>query len=280
MRVLLSAPVVVLATVIAVARGPVMLDAAPLLALLPAEACDAAADRARCRAAGPKEWLPEERQIVGEALQRLSAHELARGIVAAAVENGYSGLRRYVTHTEADREQRYVPTYSPGFVLFGTKTIGMTDAFFQTAHLSDPIAGYRFGDLMLLHELVHAYDDQRVSIDREFTARSGWRLRDERWVYAYPVHASTYHGVFAETLTLYALGKPAQAWARSRSFATTLPFPVPTIQSLASPGESFADVLAHLILDVGAASYLKPDLVDYFKRDVFPMLMEKGRQTP
>jgi hypothetical protein len=53
---------------------------------------------------------------------------------------------------------------------------------------------------------------------------------------------------------------------------------LPTIESLASPGETFADILAHLIVDNGAPTYLKPEVVEWFESQIFPLLREKARR--
>jgi hypothetical protein len=90
---------------------------------------------------------------------------------------------------------------------------------------------------------------------------------------------SAYNGVFAETVTLYARGRYTDAWTKDRSFATSMSFPLPTIQSLATPGESFADILAHLILDPTATSYLKPSVVEWFQTQVFPALQRDAQRA-
>ena len=247
-------------------------------ALLPAAKCAEASDPAQCLVAGPKEWSADERIVIQETLRRIAAHELVQGILVGAHENGYTGLRRYSTDTKHDPISGRRPKFSPGFVLYSSRVIGITDAFFQTADLTDPISGYRFGDLILLHELIHAFDDRKESSDVGFTSVSGWVFRNDRWEYSHPVSVSGYSGVFAESLTLYGRGRYDEARTRDRSFATSLTFPVPTIQSLASPGESFADILAHLIVDTRATTYLKPDVVTWFEGKVFPVLFDKGRR--
>jgi hypothetical protein len=82
--------------------------------------------------------------------------------------------------------------------------------------------------------------------------------------------------VYADTLTLYATGRYGEARKRDRSFATSMKVPLPTIQALASPDETFADILAHLILDDRAGAYLEPHVVRWFEADVFPALREKA----
>ena len=249
---------------------------APGFSLLPAANCDEAHDVRQCLVAGPKEWSADERQVIQETMRRLTAHELVQGILVGAQENGYTGFRRYSTDTRQDPTYGRVPKFSPGFVLYPSKVIGITDAFFQTANLTDPMSGYHFRDLILLHELIHAFDDRKGSTDAGFTSIAGWVFRNNRWEYTHPVSVSAYNGVFAETLTLYGRGRYAEAWNRDRSFATSLTFPLPTIQSLATPGESFADMLAHLIVDSGATTYLKRDVVEWFERNVFPALLDKA----
>ncbi|MGH9175567.1 MAG: hypothetical protein ACRD1H_14475, partial [Vicinamibacterales bacterium] len=205
-------------------------------------------------------------------------HELVRGILVGARDNGYAGLRRYTTDTKQDPTFGRAPKVSPGFVHYASRVIGITDVFFQTADLTDSISGYRFGDVILLHELIHAFDDRTGSTDVGFTSVSGWVFENNRWTYAHPVSISGYHGVFAESLTLYGRGRYGEARTRDRSFATSLTFPLPTIQSLASPGESFADILAHLIVDPRATTYLPRDVVSWFAGNVFPILIDKGRR--
>lgn len=258
-------------------RSAVLSDAAGF-SLLPAETCARASDVRRCQVAQPKEWSDDDRLAMQDALRRLTAHELVQGLLVGAQENGYSGLRRYATGTKHDPMFGPVAMFNPGFVLYGSKVIGITDALFQSAEVRDPLSDYRFGDLILVHELAHAFDDLKLSTQPGFTSISGWTFRNNRWEYTNPVGISAYHGVYAETLLLYVRGRYREAWTRDRSFATSLTFPLPTIESLASPGESFADMLAHLILDSGATTYLKPQVVEWFENQIFPLLKDKARR--
>jgi hypothetical protein len=251
---------------------------APGFALLPAAKCDEAHDVGHCLVARPKEWSADERLVIQQTMRALTAHELVQGILVGAQENGYTGFRRYSTDTKPDPRYGRAPKFSPGFVLYPSKVIGITDAFFQTADMADPVSGYRFGDLILVHELIHAFDDRRWSTDVGFTSVSGWVFRNDRWEYAHPISVSGYNAAFAESLTLYGRGRYGEARTRDRSFATSLTFPLPTLQSLATPGESFADLLAHLIVDRRAATYLHADVVAWFERNVFPVLLDKARR--
>jgi hypothetical protein len=247
--------------------------------LLPPVACESEDDAQRCAVARPKEWTPDERRFVEDSLRRLMANEVVRGIVAGARANGYPGIRRYSTHTELHPTDGRVPAFSPGFVLFKAKVIGITDAFFAMADVIDPMSGYRFSDLVLLHELIHAFDDRKVSADTEFAALTGWSFRNGRWQYAHRINYSEYQGVVAETRTLYGLARYADAWERDRAFATRMTFAFPTIQSLVNPGESFADILAHLLVDSTAATYLEPDVIAWFERRVLPSLRHRASEA-
>jgi hypothetical protein len=246
--------------------------------LLPPVKCDETPDVRGCLIARPKEWSADDRLVLHDSMRRILARELVQGLLVGAQENGFQGLRRYSTDTKHDPTQGPVAAFNPGFVLFTARVIGITDAFFQTESVRDPISDYRFGDLILVHELVHAFDDRRGSTERAFTSLTGWVFKDNRWVYSNQVSYSAYLGVYADTLTLQATGRFGEAWTRDRSFATSMTFPLPTIQSLASPGESFADILAHLIVDSRATTYLKPEVVAWFEGNVFPGLKEKSRQ--
>jgi len=248
----------------------------PGFSLLPAAKCDQSRNVRQCLVARPKEWSAEDRGAIQDAMRRLTAHELVRGILVGAKENGYAGLQRFSTYAEQDPARGPVATFNPGFVLYASKVIGITDAFFQTAAVRDPISDYRFGDLILVHELVHAFDNGRGSSEPGFTVVAGWVFKDNRWQYANRVSFSEYLGVYAATLTLNASGRYGEAWARDRSFATSMTFPLPTIQALASPDESFADILAHLIIDSRASTYLKPEVVGWFEKNVFPALRAKA----
>jgi hypothetical protein len=250
--------------------------AAWAFSFLPPLPCGQTPYHEQCRVARPKDWTVEERRHISDALDRLSAHELARGILAGARDNGYEGFQRYSTDTRRNESGEQVAKFSPGFVLFDAKTIGITDAFFEMADVRDPIAAYRLGDFVLLHELIHAFDDRQHSTAAGFTAATGWLQQNGRWAYTNRVSVSDYNGIFAETLTLYARGRYLDAWTRDRGFATTLAVPLPRIQSLATPAEAFADILAHLILDSTARSYLKPSVVAWFESDVFPALRARA----
>ena len=251
--------------------------ASPQFALRPPVRCTEVLDRAHCEAAAPKRWADEEARIINATLGRLNANELARGVLAAAHARGYSGIYRYGTDTQRSADGTHVAKFGPGFVLFGSKVIGITDAFFELAELRDPIGHYRIGDLVLLHELAHAYDDRALSTQPEFTELTGWKFVDGGWQYTNRISVSEYNGVYADTVTLYARGRSLEAWTRDRSFATKLRSPMPRIQALATPGESFADILAHLILDPEAARYLPSPVVKWFEQRVYPALRSHAR---
>lgn len=249
---------------------------APKLALLPPAKCAEAIDRPRCEAARPKPWTDSERDVMRPAIERLESNPSSRAVMQRAIENGYAGLQRYASDSQPDATGTAVAKFGPGFVLYRAKTIGITDAFFQMADLRDPRSGYRVADLVLLHELAHAFDDRMLSTDPVFTSVTGWKLEGGRWQYTNRVSISEYNGVYAQTVTSYARGDHADAWARDRAFATSLPFPLPRIQALATPGETFADVLAHLILDPDARKYLDPRVVQWFDKHVFSGLRASG----
>lgn len=247
-------------------------------ALLPPAPCRTAPDAKRCEVAAPKEWSDAERQLMRATIRRLTSDTLVRGLLIGAQENGYQGLRRYTNDTQDNAAQGVVPAFNPGFVFYSSKVIGITDAFFATADVRDPLSGYRFGDLVLVHELVHAYDNRRGSRDEGFTSAAGWVFENDRWRYRNRVDYSSYLSVYADTLTLYATGQYDEARRRDRAFATALRFPLPTIQALASPDETFADILAHLIVDPRATTYLDARIVGWFENWVFPVLREKATQ--
>jgi hypothetical protein len=242
------------------------------LAFAPPAVCAEAPDRHHCEAASPQDWTAAERRIVEDALNRVLAHDLGRAIVERARTNGYRVLHRYRTDVQRNRSGQYESKFGPGFVLYPAKVIGITDAFFELAELRDARGGYRVGDLVLLHELVHAFDDRQRSIDTGFAALTGWKFEDGRWHYTNRVSYSGYSGVYAETLTLYARGRYDEAWSRDREFATSLPNPLPRLQSLVTPAESFADIVAHLILDPTAREYLAPPVVEWVEKHVFAAL--------
>jgi hypothetical protein len=247
-------------------------------ALLPAERCDQAFDVRLCEVADPKPWSAGERPLIEDSLRRLAANELVQGLLVAAQDNGYEGLRRFATDTQPDAALGRVAKFSPGFVIYRSKVIAITDAFFATRDVVDTVSGYRFGDLILVHELVHAFDDRKTSAEAGFPSVAGWTFQNSRWEYTRPFNWSAYSGVFSDASRLYAGGRYDEAWARDRSFAMSLAFPLPTIQSLATPAESFADILAHLIVDPKAPGYLHPELVQWFERKMFPLLREKARR--
>src|ERR687893_73175 len=70
--------------------------AAPF-SLLPPARCESAVDVRQCLVAQPKEWNADERRTLRATVQRLIDHELIRGILVGARDNGYAGLRRYAT---------------------------------------------------------------------------------------------------------------------------------------------------------------------------------------
>jgi hypothetical protein len=109
-----------------------------------------------------------------------------------------------------------------------------------------------------------------VSESAEFAALIGFVSAGAKLRFA----ASTESEVLALTrygdaITRVPAGNRVELWRTSRSFALQMrPVRIPSMQSLQSPGEAFADIGSHLILDRRARRYLPKQIVAYFDKHV------------
>lgn len=223
-----------------------------------------------CEVSTPRQWTPTEIDLVRAALDEIAASDLGGRIMARARANGFQTLRRFARQARLNAQPRYDPDAVTVAIAHtdehrSLRTIDVTDRFFERGFARDDFSGepgYLLTSEILAHELVHAMDlEQRYSRTAEFrrVARLGMpaalQLEAER--------------VSREREPLIAAGQHEADWRASRSFAIVmLRGRLPSMHALENYREAFAEIGAHLALDVNARRQFEPRVVQYFDRAV------------
>jgi hypothetical protein len=223
-----------------------------------------------CTISVPRDWTQADLELVCGALDEIAATDLGRRIIDRALANGFRTVRRYGRATRFDPERGYL--LEPATVAVthyderdSTKTIDVTDRFFERRSLRDRYSGepgYLLTTEILAHELVHAVDvGQRYSGTADF--RRSIRLGMPAALQA-DVDAAN-----VERMRLIDEGRHEEDWRASRSFAVVrLRGRLPSLHALEGYREAFAEIGAHLVLDANSRSQFEPRVVKYFERAV------------
>ena len=230
--------------------------------------CELGADF--CAVSTPRPWTATEIDLVKAALDEIAASDLGRRIMERARANGFQTVRRFARQARLNTQRLYEPDPVTVAIahtdeLNSVRTIDVTDRFFERGSARDHFSGepgYLLTSEILAHELVHAMDlDQQYSRPIEFhrAVRLGMpqalQLEAER--------------ISQEREPLIAAGQHDADWRESRSFAIVmLRGRLPSMHALENYREAFAEIGAHLVLDVNARKQFEPRVVKYFERAV------------
>jgi hypothetical protein len=222
-----------------------------------------------CHQTQPQEWATEELQEVKRSLDEIGEKSLGKLILARCQQRGFTRLRRYrfPAGPRSDAGTPSAALYRDRFVT----SINIFDAFFRTRAQRDHFSGkpgYLLSAQILLHECFHAIDD--LSGSPEFLSLVGFVTTGSSLRFS----ASTDSEISALTrfgaeIQKTPVADAGELWRVTRSFALQMrPVRVPSMQSLQSPAEAFADIGSHLVLDPRSRSYLRAEVVTWFEKHV------------
>lgn len=232
--------------------------------------------QADCDLRKAKQWAADEIDVVKEAIDDIATAPYGKAILNRCQQRGFRTLRRYAFGGTRDSQGAVVPLPGPEAQLHRDRfvtTIDINDPFFLKRGFRDTAGsspGYRLVAQVLLHECLHAVDD--LSGSSEFLAVVGFTKGGTRWRFAVETAAD------ASVLTQFSdqfakLGRSGdweRIWRINRSLALQMrPVRVPTMGSIRSPAEAFAEIGSHLVLDGRARGYLLPAVVTFFEKHVF-----------
>ena len=233
---------------------------------------DCARSTADCTLRMPQEWTTTELDLVRRAIDEIVDKPAGKDIVRRTQARGVRVLRRYNVGLTSNSEA--VPAIvaslrrSPAFI-----GIDVNDRFFANGSNRDRFSGkpgYLLAAQLLLHECMHAVDEW--STKPEFVSLVGFVRTGERWRFAVktPDEVTALVRFDKDLASFEKSGDWEAEWRINRTLALGMrPVRVPTMQSIRSPAEAFAEVGSHLILDQAARRYLPSDLVAYFDANVF-----------
>ena len=228
--------------------------------------CDAA--RPDCLLSIPREWTPVEIALVKKAIDEIVASEKGRDILARAQQRGFGTLWRY---SLGINNSVPVPAIAAGLRRGGNvRGIHVHDRVIAQGENRDSYSHFLLVAQVLLHECMHAVDD--VSDQAEFAALVGFADAGTRRTFAArtPEDVSALVRFDKELPDLERMGDWAGQWQLNRTLALAMrPIRIPSMQSIRSPAEAFAEIGSHLILDHKARTYLPRRVVEYFSANVF-----------
>jgi hypothetical protein len=230
---------------------------------------DCARQTVDCTLRTPKEWTPAEIDLVKKAIDEIVDKPTGHDIVTRTQARGVRVLRRYsVSLSNSVR----VPSIAAAFRPYRNE-IELNDRFFANGGHRDRYSGkpgYLLAAQSLLHECLHAVDEW--SATSEFATLAGFATAGPRWRFSVntPDEVTALSRFHKDLASFEKSGDWQAQWRINRTLALGMrPVRVPTMQSIRSPTEAFAEVGSHLILDRMARKYLPTGLAEYFDAKVF-----------
>jgi hypothetical protein len=230
-----------------------------------------------CEARGPKAWSSGDVAILKAAVNAIVRSSAGKAVIAAAQQGGVREIRRY--SSEGGRSESQDGPPSAGRIALlrrvgPTAAIDLHDPYFARGQERDAFSGrpgYLLVAEVLLHECFHALDT--VSQSPEFLRLVGFSRAGATWRFEGRTSAdvTSLTSFSAQYRRLADKGDWAGIWRANRSLALSMrPVRVPSMMSVRSPAEAFAEIGAHLILDPRARTYLPPETVAYFDAYILP----------
>jgi hypothetical protein len=228
-----------------------------------------------CQQRGPRSWKRHEIESLHTAIDDVLQRPLGPAVVRESQRHGADVLQRYTLGTENDGTVSRIVNAAFHSPADGRSFIEVTDRFFEKQGQRDNRAQYFLQTRIFLHELFHAIDDhgQRFSmVNDEFASLVGLVYTDNRWkqINVTESEKQIQYDVANRLTQLLARNQYEEAWNTGRVYATRPEIALPSMRALDSPAEAFAEIGAHLLLDPTVATYLKPQVIDYFRDRVFP----------
>ena len=231
-------------------------------------------DPSHCDGRRAGKWTTDERAAVGAAVAEIASKPLGRALITAAQARGARALRRYDVGL-VPRDERPLVTAETINALFyrgdpREPFVEIFDRYFEQRY-RDRSSGSGFQARILLHELFHVVDDggSRYSSADNFRTAVGF-TRD--WLP--PLLSDDLKIEQARVATrvndLATVGRPDEAWEVGRAFARR--FSMPSMRSMHSAKEGFAELGTHIVLGGEPLDYLKPAVREYFDTVVFAPL--------
>jgi hypothetical protein len=193
-------------------------------------------------------------------------------------------LQRYTFGTENDGTISHIVNAAFHSSSSGRSFIEMTDRFFEKGGQRDQRAQYLLQTRIFLHELFHAIDDhgERFSmVNGEFASLIGLVYIDHGWRRINVTESEEHiqYDIANRIKQLLTQNQYEEAWNAGRVYATRPEIALPSMRALDSPAEAFAEIGAHLLLDPTVATYLKPQVIDYFRDRVFPTFADPPKPS-
>ena len=233
--------------------------------------CDAGATD--CELRKPKPWTAGEIDTLKGAIDEIVARPMGKLIIDRAQRRGFLTLERYAfAGINPESGAPYPPPGPTAALRPYLYTIDIYDPYFAKPRRRDPFSGkpgYLDAARLLLHECFHAVDN--LSRTDEFRKLAGFMRAGSAFTFAAgneaDVHALTEFAKYFNSLE--SPGDWERLWRANRSLALGMkPVRVPTMGSIRSPAEAFAEIGSHLILDPRARTYLPRETVAYFDERV------------
>jgi hypothetical protein len=233
-----------------------------------------------CSLRVPKPWTAEEIRLMSAAVDDIEKHSDGRDVIRLAQEHGARELRRYTTGVFASQPQSAIAAE----LRRGDAALNVYDRFLEDPKARDVHSG-RPGYLLLaqrlLHECFHAVDAiDHWSAEADFRRAVGFTTAGARSLFSVenPDDVAILQTWDTELRRLETEHDYAAEWRLNRSLALRMrPVRVPTMRSISSPAEAFAEIGSHLILEPAARSYLARPVVAFFDTRVFPKVRRGQR---
>ena len=222
-----------------------------------------------CTAVGFKPWSEVEKNEIKYLIDSLPVAKL-ENFFKVIHEKGTVKFHR-VNHSSTwvpnnkERRVEFVRDHRQAAIWVNpvTKVVGFSNSFFNKEQVVDSYTGVDRKKFVILHELAHVFDlAWAYSSHKAFLDILNWSYREGAWS---PLGHSALKikTHFSEILKISKNESLQKAYAMDRRLGRSYGYP--SLYSMLSVQESFAELLAYSVLDPSADEYLSLEILNYFE---------------
>ena len=222
-----------------------------------------------CKAVVFKKWKKEEKELIRSYLNDFNVPVL-ENFFKKIKESGITKIHRveHAASWKALIQERRVEFFRRNtkvliWVNPVTKVMGITDSYFKGTKFIDPYVRMPRKKINILHEMVHLYDlaTHHAVKNSNFNDVVGWEWEKEKNRFGIRnVDYDIVENQFREILNLVKQKKSKKAYALDRKLGIKYGFP--TLYSMTSKAECFAEFLAYYVLDPNSKNYMNANIIE------------------
>jgi len=219
-----------------------------------------------CEISKPKAWTANELREMKQSLDAIFPPGKLDQFKHNIQAGGFIKIYRY-TDGVAPLGASFISRAAWFWVDPSDRSINAADLGVLSPDVADPHGGFpSFNNLVLLHELAHAYQSVNPELDQPFIRVAKYQTPHGKWEVENGPYWRDVKDQVTEARKLFLEGRTQEALRLSRNYA--VPYGYPTAYAMFHPIEGFAEIVAYTYFDQTAPKYMDPNLVRWVRQNV------------